>query len=287
MNVNLSKGVLWALAAAFFYSCGHAAAAAVSSEVPIYQVQFLQYLTACLLFFFFSEKKPLEKPMHIKLYFFRCITGISASFSFMMAIRHLNLFDATLLNMTSPFYMPVIGSMWLKEKCSPLIWPLLALGFCGTALICPPTKEVFQIGAVFALASGLFSALALSSLRVLSQRNEPTSKVIFSYMAFGTIFTGAMCLFHWHPLSGSECVLGVMGGVCLGVNQICLCRSFRLGTASSVAPIGYLSFFFSAGIDWLVFNQPIHFHIILGALLICATGILTYRVYWMQQRLPQ
>jgi drug/metabolite transporter (DMT)-like permease len=287
MNVNFSKGVLWTLAAIFFYSCGHGAVAAISAEVPVYQVQFLQYLTACPLFFLFSGKRTFEKPTNIKLYLFRCIAGISASFFFMMAIRHLHLLDATLLNMTSPFYMPIIGGMWLKEKCSPLIWPLLALGFLGTALIFPPTKEVFQPGAIFALVSGLFSAVALSSLRALSQRNERTSKVVFSYMAFGMIVTGTMCLFHWHPLSVRECFVGIFGGGCLGLNQICLCRSFRLATASSLAPMGYFSFVFSAAIGWLVFHQPIHFRIVLGALLICITGVLTHRVHWMQQRIHQ
>jgi drug/metabolite transporter (DMT)-like permease len=285
MNVNLSKAILWTLAAVFFYSCANGAAAAVSSKVPVCQVQFVQYLSACLLLFFFAEKKTLQKPTNIKFYLFRCVAGMGTAFSFMMAIRHLNLLDATLLNMTSPFYLPVIGAMWLKEKCSPMIWPLLALGFCGTALIFPPSKEVFQTGAIFALASGILSAFSLSALRALSQRNEPVAKVVFYYMAFGTVFMGSICLFNWHPFSGIECLLGIFAGLCLGINQICLCRSFSLATPSSLSPFSYFSFLFSAAIGWLVLGQPIDSHVILGAVLICVTGILTHRTHWMRQRL--
>lgn len=284
---RFTKGVLWTLAAVFLYSCGHGAAAAISSEVPVYQVQFLQYSTSSLILLFFSGKTAFEKPSNIKLYLCRCIAGMGTSFSFMMAVRHLNLLDAILLNTTSPFYMPLIGMFWLKEKSSILIWPLLLLGFCGTALILPPSKEVFQSGAIFALASGFLSALALSSLRALNQRNEPILKVVFSYILFGAVTTGIMCLFSWHPLSGREYFLGIVGGICLGTNQICLCRSFRLATSSSLAPYGYFSFLFSAAIGWFVFDQPIHFPVALGALLICITGILTHRIHWMQQRFHQ
>jgi len=284
---RFTKGVLWTLTALFFYSCGHGFAAAISSEVPIYEVQFLQYFASSILLLSFAGKKVLQKPTNIKLYLFRCSAGMGAAFSFMMSIRHLNLLDATLLNMTSPFYMPIIGMMWLKEKCSPFIWPLLGLGFCGMALIFPPSQGIMQPGAIFALSSGILSALALSSLRALSQRNEPILKVVFSYMMFGAILTGSICLFRWHSLTQKDCLLGILGGICLGINQICLCRSFRLVSSSSMAPFGYFSFLFSAAIGWFAFGQPIHIRVLLGALLICATGIFTHRIHWMRQRLNQ
>ncbi len=283
MNANLSKGIFWVLLAVFFYSCGHGAVATISPEIPVVQIQFLQYLSASVFLLFFLGKKSLQKPTNIKLYLFRCLMGVGAAFTFMAAYRQLNLFNATLLNMTSPFYMPVIGALWLKEKYSPLIWPVLALGFCGTALIFPPSKEMFQTGAIFALASGLLSAIALSSLRALSQKNEPAAKVVFFYMAFGTIFTGCICFFHAQPLKVTDCMLGIFGGLCLGINQMCLFRAFQLATTSSLAPFAYFSFPFSAMIDWFIFDKPIQFQVLLGAILIGCCGILTHRIYLLRQ----
>jgi drug/metabolite transporter (DMT)-like permease len=287
MNVNFSKAVLWTLAAVFFYSCGHGASAAISRDVSVYQIQFLQYSSASLFLFFFFKSTLLQKPSNLKLYLFRCATGMASAFTFIMSIRHLNLLDATLLNITSQFYMPMIGTIWLKEKYSKLIWPMLLLGFCGAALILPPSKQMFQTGALLALSSGLFSALALSSLRALSQRNEETTQVVLFYLIFGTIFTGTMSFFQWHPLTQKEHLLGIFGGLCLGMNQVCLFRAFKLAMASSLAPFNYFAFFFSAIIGWLVFGQPIQFNTLLGALLIGASGILTHQIHSSRQTVRQ
>ena len=276
MRQNL-RGLLYGLTAAFLFACVGGISLFLSEEIPVSQILFIQNVVSLLVLLpFFNSWKPTANH---GLYLFRSAASALSAFAFTASLRDLDLVDATLLNMTSPFLLPLIGFIWLKEKIHWAIWPILGLGFYGASLIYPPSRGMFQFGGMFALASGLFTALSLSSMRKLHQRNESCMQIILVMTCFGILVTGVTSVFSWQPLTGEEWLLAASGGVLFGINQLFLTKSFQLLPIGFLAPIAYSVLPFSALIDSIVYREPIELTTGIGALFICLSGFLASRVF--------
>ncbi len=274
MRQNL-KGLLCGLTAAFLFACIGGISLFLSEEIPVSQILFIQNAVGLLILLpFFPSFQPTSNH---KLYLFRSAAGALSSFAFTSALKDLDLVDATLLNMTAPFFLPLIGLIWLKEKVHWAIWPLLGLGFYGASLIYPPSRSMFQFGGFFALASGFLTALSLSCVRKLHQKNEPCMQIVIAMALFGVLFNGTLCLFSWQPMSSEEWLLAIGGGVFLGMNQLLLTKSFQLLPIGFLAPISYAVFPFSALITGFIYREPVDLTTWIGALLICCSGVLARR----------
>ena len=109
----------------------------------------------------------------------RCITGFSAMACYFYAIPLIPLTTAVVLQWTSPLFVALFSGYLIKEKVSPFLFACIGIAFTGTVLIISPSFEAVEINALYALASGILSALAYLSIRELRSTASSESVVFW------------------------------------------------------------------------------------------------------------
>jgi len=275
---RIGLGITIALTAYIFFVTASSIVASFKAQFPTIQVLFVQNFI-CFWFilpiaarFGIKRLKTDVMPIHL----IRDFAGVTSYYLYFVAIRYLNLTDATTLNYTAPFFVPIIWWVWMKEKIDKHIWWSIVIGFIGVALILNPTKQIFQEGFVFGIFAGLASSIAFTALRVLNLKREPMSRTLLYYFLFGTLFTAPFAILYWVPPNPLQWIKMISVGLATLIAQMLLTVAYRHGTAAYLSPLGYSTVIYAAISSWLIFNNQPTLQSLLGAFLIIVGGTLTY-----------
>ena len=77
--------------------------------------------------------------------------------------------------------MALFSGYLIKERVSPFLFICIGVAFVGTVLIISPSFEAVEVNAIYALISGVLSALAYLSIRQL--RSTATSASVVFWFA--------------------------------------------------------------------------------------------------------
>lgn len=206
----------------------------------------------------------------------RSLAGVSAMYCFFYAIGHLPLAEAVLLNYTAPLFIPFIALAWLREPLTRgAAWAVL-LGFCGVALILKPGAGLFTGGAFVGLASGALAALAIVTVRSMSD-TEPAPRIVFYFGVVSTAVSAVPLLWSWQTPQPELWGPIAATGVFATLGQLLLTRGYALGPASQIGPFTYSAVPFAAGLGWFLWNENPDALSLGGAVLICLAGVLALR----------
>lgn len=206
----------------------------------------------------------------------RGLAGVSAMYCYFYAIAHLPLAEAVLLNYSTPLFIPFIAALWLGEQVSARLWVAIGIGFVGITLILKPGLALFTPVSLIGLASGLFAALAMVSIRRLS-KTEPTLRIVFYFSLVCTVVSAVPLLWRWQtPDSGLWALLIGMGALA-SLAQLLLTRAYAHAPASQVGPFTYATVIFAAGIGWIFWGEIQDLLSFGGTALVCLAGVLTIR----------
>jgi drug/metabolite transporter (DMT)-like permease len=275
---RIALGVGITLFALLFFAAASSLVWNFQGRFPTIQIIFIQNVVSffCILPLAlrkgWERMKTNELPTHLMRDFF----GLSSYYLFFLAIRFLNLVDATTLNYTAPFFVPLIWWVWMKEKFDPHIWWSIVVGFIGVAVILNPSKDIFQMGFVFGIFAGITSAISLVSVRVLNLKREPMSRTLFYFFSISALLSFPFAWASWIPPTGYEWILCCLIGVATAIGQILLTIAYRYGTASYLSPLGYAVVIYNGLISYFIFNKSLGWRSFVGTVLIIAGGTLTY-----------
>lgn len=275
---RLALGIFICLIAYIFFVTASSLAWNFGVRFPTIQIIFILNIVSliCILPLALRKGHRRLKTDVLPIHLLRDVTGVVSYYLYYLAIRYLNLTDATTLNNTAPFFVPIIWWIWMRERIDVHVWWSIIVGFIGVAVILNPTKLIFQEGFVFGIFAGLASAIALSALRVLNLKKEPMSRTLFYYFLFSTIFTAPFAWVYWVPPSGVEWFQVIAIGAATAIAQMLLTVAYRYGTASYLSPLGYATIIYAAISSWLIFDIPLKLRSIIGTILIVMGGTLTY-----------
>jgi len=275
---HLSFGIGTALIACFFLAIASSLVWYFQGRFPTIQIIFIQNVVSffCILPLALRNGWERLKTEHLETHFIRDLFGVASYYLFFLAIRYLNLVDATTLNYTAPFFVPFIWWVWMREKVEPRVWWTIIIGFIGVAIILNPTSDIFQLGFVFGLTAGVASAIGLSALRVLNIKREPMTRTLFYYFSLGSLLSFPFAWAVWVPPSGKEWLLAASIGVATAVGQILLTIAYRYGTASFLSPLGYSVVVYNGLISYFIYQKELGWRSLLGTCLIVVGGSLTY-----------
>lgn len=275
---RLALGIIICLFAYIFFVTASTLVYSFEGKFPTIQIIFIQNIVSFICILPLSLRKGLArlKTTNLPTHLIRDITGVLSYYLYFVAIRYLDLTDATTLNYTAPFFVPFIWWIWMREKIDLHVWWSIIVGFIGVAVILNPTQQIFQEGFTFGLFAGIASSIAFSALRILNLKKEPMSRTLFYYFLFATLFSAPFAWIYWVEPSGYEWlkVLGI--GLATVIAQMLLTIAYRYGTASYLSPLGYSTVIYAGISSWLFFDIAPHFRSILGTLLIILGGTLTY-----------
>ena len=275
---RLALGIAISLIAYVFFITASTLVWNFGERFPTVQIIFIQTTVSFILILPLSLRNGMSglKTKVLEVHFIRDLFGIGSYFLYFLAIRSLNLVDATTLNYAAPFFVPLIWWIWMKQKVGLHVWWSIIVGFIGVAVILNPTKQIFQLGFVYGLFAGIASAVTFCALRVLNMAKEPMSRTLFYYFAFGALSTFPFAWVYWVPPSSSEWVYTIAIGIATAVAQTLLTVAYRYGTASYLSPLGYATVIYAGIISWVLLGIPLTWRSSIGTILIIVGGTMTY-----------
>jgi drug/metabolite transporter (DMT)-like permease len=275
---HLVRGIFISLCAYFFFICASTMVWNFAEDFPTIQIIFMQNCVSFVCILPIALRKGIRrmKTEFPSDHLIRDLFGVGSYYLYFLAIRYLNLMDATTLNYTAPFFVPLIWWIWMKQKVGAHVWWSIIVGFIGVAVILNPSRQMFQLGFMYGLFAGIAAATALCAVRVLNIRREPMSRTLFYYFSFGAILSCPFAWAVWETPSLVEWGMLSAIGVATVLGQIFLTISYRYGTAAYLSPLGYSTVIYAGLISWIIFHQPPTIRSVLGTILIVVGGTITY-----------
>ena len=148
----------------------------------------------------------------------------------------------------------------------------IVAGFVGIGLILQPDERIFNMGAVWALLSGLCLATTLVTMRMASKKETLYSLMLYFFL-IGLVVTTPFALADW-KVGSWVTLLGLLAiGGLSALGQVLLYFGLKFGKAHQLAPFTYTTVIFSGFYEWLIWDhypKPLAY---LGMAIIIAAGI--------------
>lgn len=266
------------LSAEASFACVSALVKYISQDQPFEQLVFFRNLTAFLVLFpWLWRKGPgALRTQRLKLHLVRAAAGITAMYLFFYAIASIPLAQATLVLLLSPFLIPVIGWLWLRDYVARQTWLAIALGFVGVFIFLDPMNSNLSpiVGVAFLAAA--FAAFTKTVIRHMSN-TESTSKIVFYFSTLATIASGIPLLWLWQPIP-TQHWLGILAMGLLAVyGQLAMTKAFSIAPPAKIGVFTYSSVLFAALLGYGLFDEELAWHMLWGAIVIVSAGYLAIR----------
>jgi drug/metabolite transporter (DMT)-like permease len=273
---SLLLGIGLTLIANLFFALSSACVQALPETFPAIEIVFFQNIICLLVTIpYCIKKKTLNfKMANLHFHLIRDFSGVLSFLTLFWAIQKIGLVSAMTLSYMTPFYVPFVCKFWSKEPIEKDVWWMVVIGFIGVMIILKPTN-LLSLGSGIAVLSAILSAFAVVALKNLNQRGESLSRTLLYFFTIGSIFSLCLCLPNWQTPSIYQLFLLLSLGAFSICAQIFLTIAYRYGTASFLSPLSYSAIIFTAFMGWLIFRQPQHWSVWLGALVIIAGGTLS------------
>ena len=155
---------------------------------------------------------------------------------------------------------------------SPFLFICIGIAFTGTILIISPSFEAIEINALYALISGILSAIAYLSIRQL--RSTATSEsVVFWFAVFCVILTFPFSVKELLTLSVYEIQVLLGVGITAGIGQIGMTKAYHAAKAAYIGAFSYSTVVVSWIYGFFIFNEILSIWDMVGTLLIVGSGI--------------
>lgn len=214
------------------------------------------------------------------LHVLRNLFHFSGQYAWVYAIALLPLATVFAIEFTMPVWTTVLAMLILGERLNRGRIVMLALGIVGIVIIVKPGVAPVSVAALVMLAGSFAYAATMISTKRLAM-NDSAFAVLFYMSAIQVPLGLVPALPGWVTpgLADLPWIVAV-GGSGLTAHY-CLTRALRAADAIVVVPIDFLRLPLIAVIGMLIYNEPLEFSILLGAIVIFAG---TYYSIWRESR---
>jgi len=202
------------------------------------------------------------------------LAGAFAALSMgMWAVAELPLTTATVLAFSQVFLVVLLAALFLKEQIHAYRATAIAVGFAGVIVVIRPgTAGMFDLNALIAIASAAGAAVAIISVRKLSQTES--TEALLSYQAlFVGLASGIPMLWLWVQPTPGDFAFMLVIGIVATIGQWLGIMSLRTGEASVVGSIEYMKLVYAAILGFLFFAEIPDKYTLAGAALIVISAI--------------
>ena len=273
------QGVLLQLLALALFVAMDALLKVMVASYPVPQLMFLRFAVhvvfVILAVRIFTGSLPWRSRAPL-LQTLRSATLAGASASFIVALMHVPLADATAVMFAAPVLTVALAALWLGEKVSARRWLGVVIGLAGVMVaIRPPflTGEPLHWAMLLPLVTAVMNTFYQLLTRKLAAEDDPRTTFLHTSLA-ALALTALAQPFVWVPPAPSDLpwmlVLGLIGaaGHCL------LVLAFARAPASVLAPMSYSQLVWAGLAGVLVFGDWPDGWTLLGAAVIAAGGVL-------------
>ena len=254
---NLPLGALYAVLAAAAFALMAAGVKAASALVRGEVIVFFRSAVGLLVLlpWLLRHGTAAIRTQRLAGHLWRAAFGVCAMYAFFYALAHLHLAEAILLTYSTPLFIPFIAWAWIREPPAPVIFPAIALGVAGIALIAKPGAGLaVSPASVAGVLSGMCAAAAMVSIRRIAD-TEPAPRIVFYFSALSTLISAVPLGWSWAPVPGGALMLLVGIGVLATLGQLCLTRAYALAPAARIGAFTYVAVVFGGLIGWALWGE--------------------------------
>lgn len=185
----------------------------------------------------------------------RALLDSLATMTYLTALFHLPLANATAINMATPLFITVMAIFALQEKVSGTRWLAIAAGFAGVLMVVQPRSDGFNTWALLCLLGTLFHA-ARDLLTRFIPSSVPSVLITLSTAVAVTALSGPVSLVQgWKPVGVTELAMLAAAAVFLATGYYLIIHSLREGEMSVIAPFRYTGLLYALVLGWLVWGE--------------------------------
>jgi drug/metabolite transporter (DMT)-like permease len=202
----------------------------------------------------------------------RGVLGGTAVLFYFLAISHLPVGTATLLNYTAPIFTTTFAALFLDEAVTPATLVALVAASFGVCLVVYGQGRALG-GAYVWLAIGLISAVisggAIATIRA-ARRTEGAWEVFLSVCVVGALFNAPLALHGWKaPTPGGWALLATVG-LLATVAQLLLTHALATVEAASAGIISQLTVVTALALGHFMDGEPFGLLSVVGGALTLA-----------------
>ena len=297
----INPGVFLMLLTALLQSSMQAVVKFVSLEINT-SIQLLVYYTIPLVLFIPLMMKHGLTPYRTKRFPFLLLRGIittAAVFSFFYTAKHMSLAISAILFNTTPVFIPLLASIFLKEHTSLKVYVGIMISLIGVIIVIHPKPgEFLSLATLIGLSSGFLMAVSQVMLRHLAKLNESVDNIVF-YLYLTCVISTFFCITFESVLNSQSSGVHFLHSdhkdflysmlLCLGLlsffAQRALTKAFKYMPASKLAPFLYVSVPISSVYGCVVWHQIISYVVLLGsAFIVAGVCIITFDLKFLRAR---
>lgn len=211
------------------------------------------------------------------LHLSRATTGIISMYCFFYVISKLPLAQAMMVLLLSPFIVPLIAYVWLRERTSAITWLGIMLGFAGVFLAIPMHETSSNHGL---LAVGLLSACLVAvtktTIRYMSD-TEPAARIVFYFSLLTALISFIPVPMDWHELPASTYMAFAAMGLLAAAGQMAMTQAYALAPASDIGIWTYSSVIFAGLFGYIFWSEAVSLGWFAGVAVIFYAGYITSR----------
>jgi drug/metabolite transporter (DMT)-like permease len=185
---NNSKGILYILFGMALFSIQDGLIKFVYEEVALYELYFGRTFTALILltcYLKFSKQKIILKTHYPFLTVLRVICFFFGFSFFYISLTYMSLAEANALFFSSPFFISILATIFLKEKVGIRRWSAIFIGFIGVFIVLNPNFNNFNYMKLLPVICALCYSISMTITKVTSDKDNVYTQMIHLY--FGAI----------------------------------------------------------------------------------------------------
>ena len=251
------KGINFAIIGAFSIAAMGVFVKYIGTDLSSITILFFRFAISLLILlpFIFKNKSfsyKIKYPYHLTI---RILTGVLAMTLYFIAIQHINLVNAILLESAYPIFVPIIIYFLTGQKTNRKVMWGIIVSFIGIIIILQPGADIFQPYSIVAVLSGVCAGIAYVFLKIMLSRDKTQMfNLLFYFFLFGSLIPLPYVILSWKPLSLFHimCLLGV--GVFGYGYQYFITKALQHASVRIVSPLVYVSVLSGGVLDWLLWN---------------------------------
>ncbi|PUE62846.1 hypothetical protein B9Z45_01915 [Limnohabitans sp. 2KL-17] len=276
MSQHNRRGILTMTGAMVFFVVNDALVKWVSTDLPTPQLIFVRgVMTTALLLALaaWMGQLSLWRSALTRSVPTRALVDSLASFTYLTAVFHMPLGNATAINLAGPLFLTMLAVFFLNERVSLGRWALILLGFAGVLLVVQPRAGEFNAYAWLCLLAAMLHA-GRDFLTRLVPAQVPSLLITLSTAMMVTLLAGVWSMFEpWRAMSMAHIGQLFAAAMCLAAAYHLLTLSMRWGDMSVIGPFRYSGLLMALLLGYLMWGDVPNGLAWCGITLVVAAGL--------------
>ena len=254
-RVKPTRGLLYMAASALGFSAMSVLVKVASTRLPTGEIVLARAVVTLVASYVMVVRAELHPWGTNKLGLgLRGLLGFGGLTFYYLALAHLPLADATVIQNTTPLLTAVLAWWILREAIGWTTLVAIVCGIAGVLMIVRPTGEGLDMtGIAAALAATLCSSFAYVTVRQLV-RTENTLVIVFYFPLIATPLAIPWAAATWVTPAPIDWLLLVAIGLTTQIGQVFLTMGLALEKAGRATSVGYVQVVFAMMWQWVVFS---------------------------------